>query len=425
MEYLVPERQPRRKDIAYIGRASHNDASFPPQIDTSEELDAFIATRLSELQESQIRGYSQDKLAFLVIHYCKLTPTVIAHLRKKFLPSFSKITWSDVYPFFSSSLDTSMYSDHRSIQTYPLCRSRIPIEIFEDMARQLDRSRKNLGERRTLKNETAVQLYMNPIPETILSLFYGRLVNMPEHMLHGRMAGSRRCEFSITFHGRLTLLFIEVKHELSYNPREHSKMIAQVMAEADGAKLFNKEYQFDDIPIRAILTDGVGFEFYFFDFKTWSIQRGIGSPQAGIPDHTYPRILLPIFETDRQYAIQLKVIVEVIFDEFIDSYIVGLENQMEHSAAELSSQVIGVLGRGVIRRESTGYWEQAFTKAKTAGRLLREAHYMRVQDPFAADELAQQGISCLKESALLIPHSELDWSLLDNWDERELAVMTG
>jgi hypothetical protein len=78
-------------------------------------------------------------------------------------------------------------------------------------------------ERRTLENEAAVQLYMNPIPETILSLFRGRLNNMPEHVYHGTIAGSGRCEFSITFHGRLIHLFIEVKHKLSYNPQEHSK----------------------------------------------------------------------------------------------------------------------------------------------------------------------------------------------------------
>lgn len=423
MEYLVPERQPRRKDIPYIGRALHNHSSFPPQIDTVDELDAFISTRLRELQTAQIQGYSEDKLAFLVIHYCKLTPAVMAHLRRKFLPSFSKITWIEVYPFFFSSLDTSMYSDHRSIQTYQLYRSRIPIEIFEEIAQQLDRSRRNLGERRTLANEAAVQLYMNPIPETILSLFRGRLNNMPEHMYHGTIAGSGRCEFSITFHGRLTLLFIEVKHKLSYNPQEHSKMVAQVMAEAGGANLFNKEYQFDDIPIRVILTDGMSFEFYFFDFKKWSVQRGIGSSQAGIPRNDYGRILLPAAEDDHQYVMKLKVIVEVILDEFIDSYIVGLEAQLEHSAAELWTQVIRPLGSDVIRRESKDYWERALARAKFAGRQLREAHHMRTEDPVAADEHARQGLTYLKESALLIPHSELDWSLLDYWEEKKLAVM--
>jgi hypothetical protein len=40
-------------------------------------------------------------------------------------------------------------------------------------------------------------------------------------------------------------------------------MVAQVMAEADRENLFNKEYLFDNILIRFILTDGISFEFYF------------------------------------------------------------------------------------------------------------------------------------------------------------------
>jgi hypothetical protein len=101
----------------------------------------------------------------------------------------------------------------------------------------------------------------------------------------------------------------------------------------------------------------------------------------------------------------------------------GLEAQVEHSAAVLSIQVVGLLGQGVARRESTDYRERALAKAKLAGRRLREAHHMRTTDPFVADERAQQGLDYLNESVLLIPHSELDWSLLDNWKKKKLAVM--
>ena len=116
----------------------------------------------------------------------------------------------------------------------------------------------------SLENEAAVQLYMNPIAETIISLFCGPLTNIPQHMFHGRIAGNGRCKCTITFHGRLTLLFIELKQSLAHDAHEHSKIVAQVMAEADGANLFNEEYRFDGIPIRAILTDGIEFEFEFF-----------------------------------------------------------------------------------------------------------------------------------------------------------------
>lgn len=46
---------------------------------------------------------------------------------------------------------------------------------------------------------------------------------------------------------------------------------------------------------------------------------------------------------------QLKVIVEVIFDEFIDTDIVGLEAQMEHLDVEMLHQLIDHLGSGAIQ----------------------------------------------------------------------------
>jgi len=47
---------------------------------------------------------------------------------------------------------------------------------------------------------------------------------------------------------------------------------------------------------------------------------------------------------------------------------------------------------------------------------------MRVVDPHGADDLARHGIDNLQQSAHLIPHEELDWSLLDNWEDRQFAV---
>jgi hypothetical protein len=79
-------------------------------------------------------------------------------------------------------------------------------------------------------------------------------------------------------------------------------------------------------------------------------------------------------------------------------------------------------GSGFRRRASTGAWEVAHTKALTALETLREAHSLRIADPDAADSLAEQGLQELKESALSIPHPELDWSYLDNWETRRTAV---
>jgi hypothetical protein len=105
----------------------------------------------------------------------------MAQLRRQFLPGFSNITWTDVYPFFANSFDKRMYINHRSIQTYRLYRSRIPTEIFQRMCQEIDRSRKYLGDRCSVEIEAAVQLYMNPIPETVISLFCSHLTNISEH----------------------------------------------------------------------------------------------------------------------------------------------------------------------------------------------------------------------------------------------------
>ena len=76
-------------------------------------------------------------------------------------------------------LETAYFSDHRSIPNYLLKRSRLRITIFESILEDLDVSRKNLGERNKLENEAAVQLFIHPIPNTLLSLFHGRLTICP------------------------------------------------------------------------------------------------------------------------------------------------------------------------------------------------------------------------------------------------------
>jgi hypothetical protein len=72
---------------------------------------------------------------------------------------------------------------------------------------------------------------MSPIPSTLLSLFSGRLINLPEHTLKGRITTSGRCEFSVTLLGMVMLLFIEVKDTLKGGSAKHSDLVAQVLAE--------------------------------------------------------------------------------------------------------------------------------------------------------------------------------------------------
>ena len=129
-------------------------------------------------------------------------------------------------------------------------------------------SRKTLGERYELTNEAAVQLYLHPIPSTILSLFAGRMTNLPEQLLHGTIGRSGPCEFTVSlYNGTMILCFIEFKDKLPLNASEHSDIVAQVIAEMDGADTFNKTQEFDGMKMQAILTDGLSYVFYQCTFK--------------------------------------------------------------------------------------------------------------------------------------------------------------
>jgi hypothetical protein len=138
---------------------------------------------------------------------------------------------------------------------------------------------------RTLENEAAKQMYMSPILSTLLSLFSGRLINRPEYALQGRITTSGTREFSITLQGMVMLLFIEFKDSLVGSHEKHSNVIAQIIAEVDGADLLSQIKECGGIAIHAILIDGQAFEFFVIEFYHWKIMRGIGSLIEAIPWH--------------------------------------------------------------------------------------------------------------------------------------------
>lgn len=417
MESVVSANaRPLPTPLPYEGRQQILVPGFPKQIDSEAELEAFILKKLNEMHTQSPK--SAEQLAFRIIHHTRLTPKILQFLRRKYLPNFSSLTWrEDIFPAFSASLNTTIYSDHRSIQPYMLKRSRIPISTFREILKELDVSRRNLGERSNLENEAAVQLYIHPIPNAVLSLFRGRLTNMPEHLLKGQIANSGRCEFTIGFNGRLMLLFIELKQELTNNHAQHSDIIAQVIGEADGADTSNCANEFDGFPIHAVLTDGIHYEFYLVSFHSWSIYRGTGEVDVGIrPWQTNKsRISLPPDEQSPEYRPQLKIIIELLFDTFLQAYLNGIVAQLHYSARRARFQNTEV-GSGYSRRHSTGEWDRAYLIAFRAAETLRAAHTMRLESTVEADKLADLGVQQLFESAACIPHPELDWSFLDDWD---------
>ena len=415
---LAAEAQPLPIPQQYQGRRRIPNVNFPDSISTTTELIQFVSSRLGQNTHAE----ELQKLAFTILHHTILGPDVLRFVAEHYLKSFSKITWGDIYPYFRHSLDTSIYRDHQAIRPYRLQRSRLPMPYFKFICSQLDVSRLTLGRMCTLENESAKQMYMSPIPSTLLSLFSGRLINLPEHTLRGRITTSGRCEFSITLQGMIMLLFVEFKDSLAGSHEKHSNVIAQIIAEADGADLFNQIKECDGIAIHAILTDGQAFEFFMINFYHWKIMRGVGSPIEAIPWQNGHQICLPPSERSPDYLPTLKQIIEVIFDTFITAYINGISAQKNYSARRARIED-SELGDVYVPRHSTIFWDAAYTRAKNSLDMLRHAHGHRIIDKSQAEQMALHGLQLLNESVMSIPLPEMDWSLLDSWESREDALM--
>lgn len=296
------------------------------------------------------------------------------------------------------------------------------MRYFRSICSQLDVSRSTLGRMYTLENETAKQMYTSPIVSSLLSLFSGRLINLPEHTLKGRITTSGRCEFSVTLQGMVMLLFIEFNESLAGSHEKHSNVIAQIIAEADGADLFNQINECDGIAIHAILTDGQAFEFFVINFYEWKIMRGVGSTIEAIPWQNGHKICLPPSECSPDYLSTLKQIVEVILDTFIMAYINGIASQKRYSARQARIKD-SMLEEAYGPRRSTTFWDEAYTRAMNSLDMLRLAHGHRVIDKPQAEQMALYGLRLLTESVMSIPLPETDWSLLDSWDTTEDALM--
>ena len=119
---------------------------------------------------SQLRELSNSfpqtlfHITFAIIHHCRLTPAV---LRAKYLPSFSVITWEHVFLYFAHTLSQGLFIPvgWQTILRYHLSRSRLLFKTYKELYKELQGSRRSLGDREQLENEAAIQLYCHPIPE--------------------------------------------------------------------------------------------------------------------------------------------------------------------------------------------------------------------------------------------------------------------
>lgn len=203
----------------------------------------------------------------------------------------------------------------------------------------------------------------------------------------------------------------------------HSNVIAQVLAEMDSADTYNQLEEYDGMPIQAVLTDGIHFEFYCASFKYWDVRRGMAKMEEGFPFMNATRLSLPASERAPDFLSKLKSITEAIFDTFIQAYITGIVSQRHHSIRRQRTSNERGVGAGFRRRYSTSFWDIAQRKANEAIDLLRKAHHHRIVNPMEADEFAVIGLKLLEESAMSIPNPELDWSLVDRWDDRGPSLM--
>lgn len=92
MKYLIPDRQPHRKDLPYQGcdRVVRVDISYPLRIDHIDNPDQFITGKVYEL-ETMNTEIAAENIAFLIIYYYKTTKIIA----REFHLSFSNITWTD------------------------------------------------------------------------------------------------------------------------------------------------------------------------------------------------------------------------------------------------------------------------------------------------------------------------------------------
>src|SRR5208282_1420622 len=203
---------------------------------------------------------------------------------------------------------------------------------------------------------------------------------------------------------------------------KHSNVIAQIIAEADAADLFNQIKECDGIAIHAILTDGQTFEFFVINFCEWKIMRGVGSPIEAVPWENGYQICLPPSERSPNYLSTLKQIIEVILDTFIMAYINGIAAQKSYSSRRARVED-SELGGAYVPRHPTTYWDEAYIRATNSLDMLRLAHGHRMIDKPQAEQMALYGLDLLTKSVMSIPVPEMDWSLLDSWDWREDALM--
>ncbi|KAL4779198.1 hypothetical protein BJX76DRAFT_98620 [Aspergillus varians] len=216
---------------------------------------------------------------------------------------------------------------------------------------------------------------MEQLFNRIVGLFGSAITNKPEGLLESKFSRRGRTEHHFVSVGSISIVFIEVKRELSTG-KARLDVIGQVLAECAACDFANQK-EGHCAPILAVLCDGANFEIFVMD-----------SADKVIFTSDWREGLLIGAESKSRFLMSVKKTTERLFDWFIMAYINGIRS-LAHLSARRSK---------VKKRKSTDQWTNALASAENALWLLRQAdNYAEEREWRKAETTANDGVEVLKK----------------------------
>ncbi|KAL4960359.1 uncharacterized protein BDV14DRAFT_182813 [Aspergillus stella-maris] len=314
-----------------------------------------------------------DEEAFLELLTCyDLSLATLSRISaQKLEVSFSNITYKQVAPYVW--LDPGAAGvDMLELEVF---RSRIPNRLFQEILADLSLAEKQYGPMLTHDNEGARSRFLSFLFNRIVGLFGSAITNKPEGLLECKFSRRGRIEHHFVSVGSISIVFIEVKRELSTG-KARLDVIGQVLAECATCDYANQK-EGHWAPILAVLCDGANFEFFVMD-----------SADKVIFTSGWREGLLIGAESKSRFLMSVKKTTERLFDWFIMAYINGIRS-LAHLSARRSE---------VKKRKSTDQWTNALSSAENALWLLRQAdNYAEEREWRKAETTANDGVEVLKK----------------------------
>ncbi|KAK6524548.1 hypothetical protein TWF281_011454 [Arthrobotrys megalospora] len=317
--------------------------------------------------------------------------------------SFSTVEWKEIAPLFG--LNES--HDEQQLPQIAVVRSRLPIDVFEALYRDVHNALLQYGPPGYSSNEEVRSRFVGSFLGELVAVFESAICNYPGPSIKGGPTKGGRTENQFRGPFSINAIFLEAKRKIKHpgflNPvfSPYKATVTQVMAEAIGCDFHNK-LRGCSVPVLRIASDGEYFDFFVYDPKRKMMYR---SGQENIRSiHS------------RNIFCSIRLIAELIFDFLIMGYVYSLRSSLWLAGRTLELQRPHTLKH----KES---YISALDKALEAQTLLREAATVNQEGDFTkAEDLAKMGVLKLKESARLVPYYE-DRGILTFYS-REAAMRT-